>query len=100
MWDEMDLHRNELDSRVQGDIIIVGVAGAAASTFTLSYVAWAIRSGFILSGLLAQIPAWQSIDPLLIMQGLTGSRKDETLEEMMDRKAKGLKSTAADSTRD
>ncbi len=90
MWDEMDLHRQSVDSHIQGDLIMVGFAGAAASTVTVGYVAWAIRSGFILSGLLAQMPAWQAIDPLLIMQGLRGNQNSETLEEMMDRKAKGL----------
>lgn len=91
MWDQMDEHRQLIDSHIQGDVIVVGAAGAAASTFTVGYVAWAVRSGFILSGLLAQMPAWQSIDPLMIMQGLSGTGKGETLEQMMDRKAKGLK---------
>ena len=100
MWDEMDLHRQSVDSHIQGDVIVVGFAGAAASTVTISYVAWAIRSGFILSGLLAQMPAWQAIDPLLIMQGLRGNQNSETLEEMMDRKAKGLKAPEKKHLRD
>jgi hypothetical protein len=94
MWDEMDSSRDLLNSRVQSDIIIVGAAGAAASSFTVGYVAWAIRSGFLLSGVLAQLPAWQAVDPLTVMQGLSSVRKNETLEQLMERKAKAMKSTA------
>lgn len=86
MWDELDLLRDSVDSHVQGDIIMVGAVGAAASSFTVGYVAWALRSGFLLSGLLAHMPAWQAIDPLTIMQGLGGARKTETLEEMIERR--------------
>jgi len=98
MWDQMDSQRDSANAHIQGDVIVVGFAGAAASSFSIGYVAWALRSGFLLSGLLAHLPAWQSFDTLSIMQGLTGGRKAETLEELVDRKAEGLKdSTPADS---
>jgi hypothetical protein len=91
MWDAMDHHRELLNSTIQGDIIIVGAAGAAASTMTIGYVAWALRSGFLLSGVLAQMPAWQSFDPVNVMQGLNSGKKNETLEEMMDRRTRELR---------
>ncbi len=89
MWNKMDYQRKMVEAQIQGDLIVVGAAGAAASSFTVGVVAWAIRSGFLLSGLLAQMPAWQSFDALTIMQGLGGGR-DETLEQMMDRRKREL----------
>ncbi len=90
MWTQMDATRDELESQIQGDLIVVGAAGAAASGFTVGFVAWAIRSGFLVSGLLAQLPAWRSIDPLLIMQGFGDSEDEETLEELMQRESESL----------
>ena len=77
---------------MQGDLIIVGSAGAATSGFTVGVVAWAIRSGFLISGLLAQLPAWRSIDinPLLVAQGFGDDEEEETLEEIMERESESL----------
>ena len=81
-----------MESQINGDLIIVGAAGAAASGFTVGFIAWAFRAGFLASGLLAQLPAWKAMDPTLIMQGFEGfssttgdDQNKETLEEMMDR---------------
>ncbi|GAA4451173.1 DUF4347 domain-containing protein [Novipirellula rosea] len=86
MWDQLDNYQRQLDSQIQGDLIVVGTAGAAASSFTVGIVAWALRSGFLVSGLLAHMPAWRAVDPLLIMQGVGGSDDGESLEELMDRR--------------
>ncbi|MEM8671454.1 MAG: DUF4347 domain-containing protein [Planctomycetota bacterium] len=94
-WEGMDRQRDRVNSHVQSDIIMVGAAGAAASSFTVGYVAWAVRSGFLLSGVLAQIPAWQAIDPLTIMQGLGSGQKTETLEQLMERKEKSVRKAIA-----
>ncbi|EMI54401.1 outer membrane adhesin like protein [Rhodopirellula sallentina SM41] len=90
MWDQLDNYQKDVDSRIHGDLIMVGSAGAAASSFTVGVVAWALRSGFLVSGLIAHMPAWSGVDPLLIMNGLTGSAGagaagSETLEQLMDR---------------
>jgi Bacterial Ig domain/Putative Ig domain len=90
MWNGLDQHMNNVDAQIQGDLIVVGAAGAAASSFTVGVVAWAIRTGFLASGLLAQLPAWSAIDPLTIMQGMGNSEDDESLEEMMKRQSQAL----------
>ncbi|WP_442506694.1 DUF4347 domain-containing protein [Novipirellula sp. SH528] len=86
MWDQLDNYQKQLDSQIQGDLIMVGTAGAAASSFTVGIVAWALRSGFLVSGLLAHMPAWRAVDPLLIMQGTGAGDDGESLEELMDRR--------------
>lgn len=93
MWDQLDNYQKDVDSRIQGDLIVVGSAGAAASSFTVGVVAWALRSGFLVSGLIAHMPAWSGVDPLLIMNGLSGGSAagaagSETLEQLMDRQNK------------
>ncbi|TWT76611.1 hypothetical protein CA13_71070 [Planctomycetes bacterium CA13] len=90
MWDQLDHCQEALESQIRGDLIVVGTAGAAASSFTIGVVAWALRSGFLVSGLIAQIPAWRGVDPLLIMQGLSSGDTGETLEELMDRRSREI----------
>ena len=97
LWSQLDTQRDHLESQIHGDLIIVGTAGAAASGFTVGFIAWAMRAGFLASGLLAQLPAWRAMDPTLIMQGFEGlaetNRSDqdnETLEELMDRQSESF----------
>ena len=98
LWSQLDTQRDHMESQIHGDLIIVGAAGAAASGFTVGFIAWAFRAGFLASGLLAQLPAWKAMDPTLIMQGFegfTGTGSDdqdtETLEQMMDRQGQAFK---------
>ncbi|MEM8910925.1 MAG: cadherin domain-containing protein, partial [Planctomycetota bacterium] len=99
MWDELDDQRERVESQIQTDLIVVGSAGAAASSFTAGVVAWAMRSGFLVSGLVAHMPAWSGVDPLMIMQGMSGNTAgdQETLEQLMDRRAKEMESDEAES---
>jgi hypothetical protein len=89
MWQELDQQKNKVESYIQGDLIVIGAAGAAASSFTAGLVAWGLRTGFLASGLLAQMPAWRAFDPLLIMQG-AGEGDDESLEDLMKRRSDEL----------
>lgn len=90
MWDQLDNYQQKVNLQINGDLIVVGTAGAAASSVTVGVVAWALRSGLLLSGLLAHMPAWSAVDPLLIMQGFSGTGDGETLEELMDRHDKAM----------
>ena len=90
MWDQLDEQKNFVEQQIQGDLIVIGSTGAAASGFTVGVVAWALRSGFLVSGLMAQMPLYRAVDPLLIMGGNSATAGGETLAEMMDRQRKEL----------
>ena len=90
MWDQLDEQKNFVESQIQGDLIVIGSTGAAASGFTVGVVAWALRSGFLVSGLMAQMPLYRAVDPLLIMGSSGAVEGGETLAEMMDRQSKEL----------
>ena len=90
LWNELDEHTERVESHIHRDLIIVGAAGAAASSLTVGVVTWSLRTGFVASGLLAQIPAWRGVDPLLIMQGSVDNEDFETLEQLMKRQQQTL----------
>ena len=89
MWSELDQQFDDIKSMIHGDMVVVGATGAAASSITFAVIVWAFRAGFLASGLLAQIPAWNAVDPLMIMQG-GGGDGGESLEELMDRRSQAL----------
>ena len=88
LWSQLDATREELNLEIQSDLLVVGSIGAATSGFTVGVVAYLLRGGFLLSGFLAQMPVWRSIDPLLIMQGIGGD--GESLEDLFDKESDAL----------
>ena len=53
--------------------------------FSVGYLFWAIRGGMLVSGLLAQIPAWTMLDPLLVIDGDQKEEDKESLQNLIDR---------------
>jgi hypothetical protein len=71
-------------------LVAAGSAGIVSTAFTVGYVLWTIRGGWLAASLLAQMPAWRLVDPLVVLdylgdEPLAGARKDEddSLESML-----------------
>ena len=46
---------------------MVGTALAVSSSLTVGYVIWMLRGGMLLTSLIAQMPAWRILDPLVVL---------------------------------
>ena len=91
LWQELDAFRDDVDGAQQFQIVAIGSVGTIASGFTVGYVLWALRSGLLLSSLLASMPAWTLLDPLAIASVGDGSGRDdqeESLEQLVERRAR------------
>ena len=58
------------------------------SGLTVGYVVWTIRGGLLVSSLLAQMPAWRLIDPLVVLQYVDdydGDDEDDSLQSIVNR---------------
>jgi hypothetical protein len=90
LWNDLDQLGNRMDSDADiPDFVIGGVAGLT-TTLSVGYVVWLIRGGQILAGVLAQLPAWQLIDPLPILSTLEmtdDQDEDDSLESLVDRRS-------------
>lgn len=64
---------------------VVGSVGVVTTGFSVGYLFWAIRGGMLVSGLLAQVPAWTMLDPLLVIDGDQKDEDKESLQNLMDR---------------
>ena len=57
-----------------------------ATSLTVGYVLWTVRAGYLLTGLIAQMPAWRFVDPLPILSSLDGAMNvmdGESLESIV-----------------
>ncbi len=68
---------------------VVASSIAVSSGLSIGYVLWLLRSGALLSSVLASIPAWRSIDPLPILSSMPAADgqagDDDSLESMLAR---------------
>ena len=64
---------------------VFGSVGVVTTGFSVGYLFWAIRGGMLVSGLLAQIPAWTMLDPLLVIDGDQKEEDKESLQNLIDR---------------
>ncbi|MEJ7596046.1 MAG: tandem-95 repeat protein, partial [Planctomycetaceae bacterium] len=74
---------------------VVGSVGVVTTGFSVGYLFWAVRLGTLASGLLAQVPAWSMLDPLLVIDGEQKEDEDdkESLQNIMDRQQAKLNKT-------
>jgi hypothetical protein len=61
--------------------IVVGSAAVVSTSLSVGYVIWILRGGSILTTFISALPAWQSFDPLLILQSF--DRKDEADDDSL-----------------
>ena len=73
----------KLGAPIVGQELAVGTALAVSTAFTVGYVIWMVRGGMLLTSLLAQLPAWRLVDPLVVLNRADDADDDaqqETLE--------------------
>lgn len=58
-----------------------------SGSLTVGYVLWTLRGGVLLTSLLAQMPAWKLMDPLVVLEHLedVSNEDDDSLESLVDR---------------
>ena len=72
---EEDVNRHSaIQSKVSGSVQVV------ASGLSVGYVIWVLRGGMLLTGLLAQMPAWRMVDPLMVIDASEGGDDGESLQ--------------------
>ena len=82
---ELSKVENDLAESFKTDTLMVGSAVAVTSGLSVGYVIWLIRSGLIMTSLLAQVPAWKDIDPLTVLDSSGGQDEDgESLQSLVE----------------
>jgi len=91
LWEDLDQLDEEMKSDVQFRDIVIGSAAMGSVGLTVGFVMWMLRGGVLLSTLLAQLPAWRMVDPLVVLEhadrkGLRDAQEDaESLESIVEK---------------
>jgi hypothetical protein len=95
LWDKLDLFRDELASDTGYYTIAAAAATGVVAVLTVGYTIWTVRAGYLVTSLLASLPAWRLIDPLPILaahedakgnhrRGGPSEEEEESLQSMID----------------
>ena len=63
------------------------VIAASSSLLTVGYLVWMVRAGALVSTFMSAMPAWQSFDPLPIIESGKGGKfgdEEDSLEDLVD----------------
>lgn len=100
LWDDLTNLKDELRSSALMPYLAAGSVVGLTSSLTVGYVFWAIRSGWLVTGLLAQMPAWCLVDPLVVLdyldeessaRGRSRQDDDDSLESLLDEDTDGMR---------
>ena len=86
LWRELDAFRNSSDAEAAFDSIAIGSVGTVSSGLIVGYVVWALRSGLLMSSIVASMPVWNMLDPMAIVSVSDAgeNREDESLQDIVD----------------
>ena len=82
LWRDLDEFQETLASDFQFSTVTIGSVGMVVSGFTVGYVLWVVRSGLLLSSVVASLPAWTMFDPMVIVSD--NVPRDEGEEESLE----------------
>ncbi|OHB74920.1 MAG: hypothetical protein A2W31_13465, partial [Planctomycetes bacterium RBG_16_64_10] len=85
LWEKLDSFRQEL-ATVTGYPTLTNVAATGTiAVLTVGYTLWTVRGGYLLSSLIASLPAWRMIDPLPILATFEEAEKRKKRHDPQDR---------------
>ncbi|MDV6033832.1 MAG: DUF4347 domain-containing protein [Phycisphaera sp. RhM] len=87
LWNDMEDLEQELKQGDSTPYIFAGSFAGVSSALSVGYVMWTVRGGLLATSLLAHLPAWSFVDPLLVLNEFEEDRdgEDDSLEEMLDK---------------
>lgn len=80
--EDLDSLGLELRTHAAAHSLLVGGAFGIAAALTAGYALWLLRGGQLLTSLIAQLPAWQLLDPLVILDRSRDDERDEPPDEV------------------
>ncbi|QDV46218.1 hypothetical protein Enr13x_61270 [Stieleria neptunia] len=98
LWSDMEDLEHELKQGDSTPYIFAGSFAGVSSALSVGYVMWTVRGGLLATSLLAHLPAWSFVDPLLVLNEMDDDddEDDDSLEEMLDKNESGKSGTQTD----
>jgi len=71
------LKQNQLDADAQR-ILITNVSTTLAVGLSVGHLVWLLRSGLLLSSVMASLPSWRYLDPIPVLNNFSDDDEDDT----------------------
>ncbi len=86
LLDDLNAMDHRLGLLINRQDLALGTALTASTAFAVGYVIWMLRGGMLLTSLIAQLPAWRLVDPLVVLDRLNDfdEENQESLETMVN----------------
>ena len=86
-WGDMENLEQELNKSNSAPYLFAGSFAGVSGALSVGYVMWTVRGGLLATSLLAHLPAWSFVDPLLVLNEMDDDDEedDDSLEEMLDK---------------
>jgi hypothetical protein len=81
---DLDHTRDALNNVMATEQTYVASSVAVSSGLSIGYVIWLLRSGVLLTALLSSVPAWQFVNPLLVLGSPVKKTRQKGQEDLED----------------
>ncbi|WP_436716681.1 DUF4347 domain-containing protein [Roseiconus lacunae] len=88
VWEDIAKIQQQINSPTETTYVMAGTFAGFSSALSVGYVVWTVRGGLLATSLLAHLPAWSFVDPLLVLSDLEGEgddADDDSLENIIDK---------------
>jgi len=98
---DLDRVRDDFQEATATEKTYVASSVAATTGLSIGYVFWLLRSGVLLTALLSSLPAWQFVNPLLVLDTTERKKRkkgredleDDSVESMFENQAKSAETS-------
>ncbi|MDH5564474.1 MAG: Ig-like domain-containing protein, partial [Nitrospirota bacterium] len=81
---DLDHVRDGLNNVIATEKTYVASSIAVSSGLSIGYVIWLLRSGVLLTALLSSVPAWQFVNPLLVLDSPVKKKRKKGQDDLED----------------
>ena len=79
----VEQREREMRLEILFDKVVIGSAAILSKSVSVGYVVWMLKSGSLLASFVSSLPAWQSFDPLAILDEFHDPVEDELDQETL-----------------
>ncbi|MEE9232092.1 MAG: hypothetical protein V3U07_01415, partial [Nitrospirales bacterium] len=98
---DLDRVRDDFQEATASEKTYVASSVAATTGLSFGYVFWLLRSGVLMTALLSSLPAWQFVNPLLVLDTAEKKKRkkgqkdleDDSVESMFENQAKSAETS-------
>ena len=85
-WESLDGFKRNAEAIATAPALMIGGSAVLATSISAGYLVWMIRGGQVLAAMMANLPAWQLMDPLPILGGWVekDDETDKSLESLLE----------------